>query len=585
MSRKDKKPKETIEFIENILLQNHIKYQITSELNNCNCFYSVRVEIDNGLKIGTNGKGMTYELALASGLAELMERLQSRNGMKFWYSTKNYPNKAFECEYQSNDLLEKIIQDDFERFVGSNLYQYRIDYVNEVTKKKVSVPNRLLNLLCGSNGLCAGNSKEEAIVQGVSEIFERYVHKCISKDHIKCPYIEKKEIEKYAVYQKMKCIEEHGFIWEVLDCTNGDKYPVVGLIVLERKMSRYAFVLGSDVDFEIALERCITEMLQGKTIDTLAQGMQKVAFEKVCSNTFDWNLEKPSDYYDFVDNYINNSVNSPIYLFYKDNRETVSVPKIFRKMDDNTEALQYVFEILRKNNLQMYTGDFSYLGFPTYRVYVPRLSQIFDIDEQSYKYIDSLQENMKKIMRIDSLTQYEKNELLQNFILLSTNYTYRRSPFSSVLFRFYGNKDFDFNFLYLDFVIALLLMSNHEYENALFYYSRFIKEHQIFKINSRNELLKVIYVYLNEMSQGYDIEDIYRKLDFLFNHHTNRYVYEFIKYEKCLNMVYWPKCPECSVCPYNKECLYSEWQRFDEMLRKKQKVYYSKERIEIGLWT
>ena len=132
----------------------------------------------------------------------------------------------------------------------------------------------------------------------------------------------KKEIEKYAVYQKMKCIEEHGFIWEVLDCTNGDKYPVVGLIVLERKMSRYAFVLGSDVDFEIALERCITEMLQGKTIDTLAQGMQKVAFEKVCSNTFDWNLEKPSDYYDFVDNYINNSGNSPIYLFYKDNRET-----------------------------------------------------------------------------------------------------------------------------------------------------------------------------------------------------------------------------------------------------------------------
>ena len=134
----------------------------------------------------------------------------------------------------------------------------------------------MLNLLCGSNGLCAGNSKEEAIVQGVSEIFERYVHKYISKDHIKCPYIEKKEIEKYAVYQKMKCIEEHGFIWEVLDCTNGDKYPVVGLIVLERKMSRYAFVLGSDVDFEIALERCITEMLQGKTIDTLAQGLSLI---------------------------------------------------------------------------------------------------------------------------------------------------------------------------------------------------------------------------------------------------------------------------------------------------------------------
>ena len=192
MSRKDKKPKDTIEYIENILYQNHIKYHLTSERNNCNSFYSVRVEIDNDLKIGANGKGMTYELALASGLAELMERLQSRNGMKFWYSTKNYPDKAFECEYLCHDLLEKNIHNDFGRFEGSKLYQYRINYVNEITKKKVSVPNRLVNLLCGSNGLCAGNSKEEAIVQGALEIFERYVYKCISKEHIRCPYIEKK---------------------------------------------------------------------------------------------------------------------------------------------------------------------------------------------------------------------------------------------------------------------------------------------------------------------------------------------------------------------------------------------------------
>ena len=574
MSRKDKKPKETIEFIENILLQNHIKYQITSELNNCNCFYSVRVEIDNGLKIGTNGKGMTYELALASGLAELMERLQSRNGMKFWYSTKNYPDKAFECEYQCHDLLEKNIQNDFGRFEGSKLYQYRINYVNEITKKKVSVPNRLVNLLCGSNELCAGNSKEEAIVQGALEIFERYVYKCISKEHIRCPYIEKKEIEKYTIFRKMKCIEEHGFAWEVLDCTYDNKYPVVGLIILERKMSKYAFALGADVDFEIALERCITELLQGKAIDTLNQDMRIVDLEKVCSNTSNWNLENPSDYYDFVDNYINNSGNIPTYLFYKNKSEIVSIPKIFRKLDKNTEALQYVFQILRNNNYEMYTGDFSYLGFPTYRVYIPELSKIFDIDEHSYKYIDSLRENMIKIMRIASLNQHDKKELLQNLIFLSTNYTYRRNTFSHILFRFCGNKDFDFNFLYLDFVIALLLMSNHEYKDALFYYSRFIREHKIFKINSRNELLKVIYMYLKELSQGNDIEDVYLKLDFLFNHHTNQYVYEFIKYEKCINMVYWPKCPECSECSYNKECLYMEWERINTILREKQKEYY-----------
>ena len=44
-----------------------------SGLSNC---YSVRVTI-NGTGIGSNGKGISKELATASGYAELMERIQS----------------------------------------------------------------------------------------------------------------------------------------------------------------------------------------------------------------------------------------------------------------------------------------------------------------------------------------------------------------------------------------------------------------------------------------------------------------------------------------------------------------------------
>lgn len=192
MSRKDKNPEETIRFIEQILHENGLEYSVKSELDNCDCFYSVRVEINkNGTIIGSNGKGMTKELALASGLAELMERLQSRNGMKFWYSTKYYPNKAFESEYISNSIFDENIRADFGEFEKSDIASFRIDYEDAITKEKIGVPNRLLNLLCGSNGLCAGNSKEEAVVQGLSEIFERYVRKLISKEHISCPYIKK----------------------------------------------------------------------------------------------------------------------------------------------------------------------------------------------------------------------------------------------------------------------------------------------------------------------------------------------------------------------------------------------------------
>lgn len=574
--RKDKKPEETIKYIENILKLNQIDYKITSDLNNFDFFYSVRVEVNrNGFIIGANGKGMTRELALASGLAELMERLQTRNGMKFWYSTKYYPKRAFVCEYKSSEAVAKEISDDFDKYNVSDLYQYRIDYTNEKTQKSISVPNRLLNLFCGSNGLCAGNSREEAVVQGVSEIFERYVRKLISKEHIRCPYIEKNELKKYSFYEKMRCFEERGFIWEAVDCTNGNKYPVVGLIVLDRSKSKYLFVLGADVDFEIALERCITELLQGKTIEKLIHSMKIIDFENIGKEEVNWLLEGESDYYDFVDNYISNSGNNPVYLFFENEKEKVSIPSIFHLSKDNKEAYEYILKIVGDNKLDIYVGDFSYLGFPTYRVYIPKLSRVFEMEEGSFRFVDYLQHNVQLLMKINDLSFEEKDELIYNLISLSKNYIYRRNSFASIIFRFCGGKDFDFNFLYLDFVIALLLMSKYEYTEALKYYTRFIKEHRIFEMKSENELLKVLYVYLKELARGTELGIIKSKCDFIFQRSTNQYVYEFIKFGKCLEMVYWPVCPNCPQCPYEKDCIFQEWVRIDSILKEKQRQYYN----------
>lgn len=577
MSRKDRKAEETIRIIDEILSKNDIKYNLTSQVNNCDSIFSVRVEIDNGLGIAANGKGITYELALASGLAELMERLQSRNSMKFWYSTKYYPKTAFECEWKSVDLLEGVIKETFAKFVGGNLYCYRMNYLNEVTKEKTAMPNRLVNLLCGSNGLCAGNSREEAIVQGVSEVFERHIRKCISKNHLKCPFIKKSEIQKYKIKEKLIYIEKQGLEWEVLDCTDEGKYPVIGLMVLDRSMSRCALVLGADVDFEIALERCITELLQGRSIENLRYALKRIDFINACEKEMFWSIEEQSDYYDFIDNYISNSGNNPFYLFLKDENSAVSIPRVFRTVDSNKQAYFYILEILEKNKLELYVGDFSYLGFPTYRVFIPELSIIFEINNKSYRFVDNLYDNMKKITSLDFLDIDEKEELLSALVDLSTSYVYRRSPFSDILFRFCGDKDFDFNFLYLDFVIALLYMSKQEYKNAFVYYKRFVKEHNIFRENSQNELLKVIYVYLNELSCDKNLEEIYTKYRFLFNNKTNQYVYESFKRNRCLDMVYWPKCPDCRNCSYNIKCLYGQWEQLNQVLREKQKQYYEME--------
>ena len=573
MSRKDLTPQETIEKIEGILRGIGLTYTITSELNNCDMFFSVRLEIhDNGFLVGANGKGMTRELALASGLAELMERLQSRNGLKFWYSTKDYPEKAFIHEYLSDSDLEEPIKADFAEFANSRMYQYRIDYTNVKDNSKISVPNRLVNLVCGSNGLCAGNGKSEAIVQGACEIFERYIRKIISRDHIRCPYIRKEGLLRFPFYGKMRCVEEAGYIWELIDCSYNGRFPVVGLIILDRKKSRYAIALGSDVDFEISVERCITELLQGHDLKQLSMHMRPIDFRVIENDDVDWQVEKQSDYYDFVDNYISNHGKNPFYLFLE--TERVKVPAIFRNFENNEDAFQYLLHILDANHLPLYYADFSYLGFPTYRVYIPRLSRVFEMKQESFAFIDNLKENLSLMMRISDLSDDEKQQLVENLVDYSQTYTNRRNAFNSILFRFYGNKDFDFNYLYLDFVIALLYLSLRDYKKARMHYTRFFAERSLFESSTANELLRVIYMYVSELANDLKLDDIRIKGSVLFNRNTNQYVYEFIKKNKSLSIVYWPNCPNCESCSYRKECAYEEWKHLNIILREKQKNYY-----------
>ena len=75
--RKDCLPQETIERIERILDRNGIKTYISEQKKASPQIYSVRIEFSNFKGLGTNGKGITKELAIASAYAELMERLQS----------------------------------------------------------------------------------------------------------------------------------------------------------------------------------------------------------------------------------------------------------------------------------------------------------------------------------------------------------------------------------------------------------------------------------------------------------------------------------------------------------------------------
>lgn len=188
MSRKDITPKETIKKIESLLKEIGLEYTILSEVNNCDLFFSIRIAIINkGTIIATNGKGMTRDLALASALAELMERLQSRNGMKFWYSTKNYPQKAFVHEYVTENILNDNIKFDLQEAV--------VEAINKIIDKK----SELKYTIKENIGKVIKGDKESKLEKIDKEMLETQ-EELLNKANANLDYTD--------LAHKIKCIQE-----------------------------------------------------------------------------------------------------------------------------------------------------------------------------------------------------------------------------------------------------------------------------------------------------------------------------------------------------------------------------------------
>ena len=121
---KDNNPKQTIEQIKNILKSNNIFTKETEWFNQCNDYYSLRLEVCNpetyeSLEIGVNGKGTSEDFARASAYAELLERIQNSALFLTEFSQEDKFHGGFysssdEIYVSNKDILGKSIDHDYE---------------------------------------------------------------------------------------------------------------------------------------------------------------------------------------------------------------------------------------------------------------------------------------------------------------------------------------------------------------------------------------------------------------------------------------------------------------------------------------
>lgn len=407
--RKDIGVKLTINKIFKILKDNNIEVKIKH--NNFNkIYYSCRVFFKRYPILGTNGKGVSKLSAMASGLAEFMERLQTFKLVKptFCKLDSEFINRLNTLDFYTfkNELdFIKLNTENLEKIKSISLVTKTIKYLDYFADKNTELPYFLVNGVTDTNGYCAGNSFEEAVSQGMCEIFERHCLKHFFQNSLKVPTIDINGITNPDILQQFQQLKDNGFEIVLKDLSRGI-YPVIGTIII-KKDDQYLFAGGSDPDINIAIQRCLSEIFQGLNDTTYKNKLQNFV------DSENYSFEN------FYRMYLNNSAKLSTKVL---DGKLVSVDILpFKNCINSKDSFNFLTQILKNYNLRLFVKDYSILDLPTYHVYIPGLSEIRSYDECIETLINKL--DLKKyFFNINKLSQSD----VENFLGLISKQKFNR---------------------------------------------------------------------------------------------------------------------------------------------------------------
>lgn len=575
--RKEKEEKSTIKNIKNIL--DCLGFDITIRdtyhvgLN----LYSVRLEFEFLPGIGVNGKGITYEIALASAYAEFMERLQSRvlirpnYGLKsnpmFYFSdesiSKDYANSALISIFsnikdsKTKEMLKLMIDNEERYQVVSNFY-----HINSKTNQLM--PSRIVSLLCRSNGLSSGNTYEEALVQATCEIIERYVTMEIFKQQWQLNSIDPKSLSINGALYYSELFKSFGLEMLIKDCTLGGKFPALGVLIYNQQKTEYKFSIGCDPDINIAFQRAVTELVQGMEVSENRNTLRLNKMDLTDKDrTFIWEDKQDSPYWQWQKEYIHRSGSYPMGLFNNEISDAFQVLSPFiKEKGNNAQAWAFIKESLISQEYQIYIKDYSYLGFPTVRVYIPGMSEIELLNSTNamfyinYNHINQFLLNMRE----ESID----NDKLFILDAIQGSAKFAMGGKIKTILSLIGVGDTDIFKIPCNTLLGVIcnVIGNDDLT------------HKYFSRDLDNNLLKLLFILSKEQSSFYD-QDYMAQIENSIDAENIAKISECMKLHNLYSLFNFPSCPSCSMCSIKDNCKYELWYNINCMLEKQQKQYYT----------
>ena len=394
---KDLPLEQTIANMSGVLANLGIKIEIASWRNIIPNVWSLHIRDAHSPMCFTNGKGSTKESALASALGEYLERLSNNHFYAGAYWGEDIANRAFvhypnERWFQpgGDDALPTEILDEYcleifnpdGELRGSHLMDTNsgnaergicsLPYVRQSDGKTIYFPSNLIENLYVSNGMSAGNTLAEAQVQCLSEIFERAVKREILEGEIALPDVPQEVLAKYpGILEGIRGLEEQGFPVLIKDASLGGVYPVMCVTLMNPRTGGVFASFGAHPRLEVALERSLTELLQGRSLEGL---------NDLPPPTF--SSEAVTEPNNFVEHFIDSSgIVSWRFFSAKSDYEFVEWDFSGRGKSSNAEEAATLFGILKDMNKEAYVAVYDELGAIACRILVPGYSEVYPIED------------------------------------------------------------------------------------------------------------------------------------------------------------------------------------------------------------
>ncbi|RDL14801.1 OsmC domain/YcaO domain-containing protein [Pseudomonas jessenii] len=426
---KDLPLEQTIANMSAILANLGMKIEIASWRNIVPNVWSLHIRDAHSPMCFTNGKGATKEGALASALGEFIERLNCN----FFYNDQfwgediasaefvHYPDERWFQPGPKDELPSEILDEycleiynrDGE-LRGSNLYDTNsgntqrgicsLPFVRQSDNEVVYFPSNLIENLFLSNGMSAGNTLAEAQVQCLSEIFERAVKREILEGEMALPDVPQEVLEKYpSILAGIKGLEEQGFPVLVKDASLGGEFPVMCVTLMNPRTGGVFASFGAHPSLEVALERSLTELLQGRSFEGLNDLPQPTFSGQA--------VTEPNN---FVEHFIDSSgVVSWRFFSAKADFEFVEWDFSGHGENSNAEEAATLFGILEDMGKEVYMAVYEHIGAKACRILVPGYSEIYPVEDLIWDNTNKALQFRADILNLHSLSKVGLRNLAQ----------------------------------------------------------------------------------------------------------------------------------------------------------------------------